>query len=198
MEFKFTEPTGNVINVPLERWIWGVVYKPTPEQIKAAEEATQLRKKDFTAELQIKETELRRSGKSTPEAIEQLRWDYQPLIHTPVEPEMDEIHQFDDVAGQYHQIKEIDQSRPILMFSMYKPGTDQRIDLVMPEGAKIYHKYVNVVLSAATAEESRYRVYCFGFGKPDGKGFFNYIMPDDTIVQADTPDLNLTAWGLVK
>ena len=43
-----------------ERWVWGVIYEPTQEQIKAAEEATEKRNAEIKEEMRKETKEMRR------------------------------------------------------------------------------------------------------------------------------------------
>lgn len=132
-KWNFTNPdTGELEQVPLERWIWGAVYE------------------DGT-----------------------------------------EMHQFDD-NGVFHRIAEIDQSK-VVMWVLYQPQGmgDGRIDFIVPteeDGTRkecaLIHKYRNIIFAANTPEERRERIYIFGFKLKGQKSFYNYVMPNGTIVQS--------------
>jgi len=91
-----------------------------------------------------------------------------------------ELHQFDDL-GIFHQIGEVDQAK-VRMFSLYEPHGKGRIDLIVPEGAKLVHKYKWYVFDAATPHESRKKVYVFGY-KLGNDTHLSFVKPDNTIIQ---------------
>ena len=111
-----------------------------------------------------------------------------------------ELHQFDD-NGIFHRVGEIDQKR-VVMWVLYQPKGkgDGRIDFIIPredvpedapEGTigalkevALIHKYKNVVLNAASPQESRHRVVVFGFKIRGQRSVYNYIMPSGTIIQS--------------
>ena len=108
-----------------------------------------------------------------------------------------EFHQFDD-NGNFHRIGEIEQSK-VVMWVLYQPKGDGRIDFVVPreEDGKLkevalIHKYRNIVLEAGTPRETRHRIYIFGYKLKGQKSFYNYVMPSGTIVQSteDNPALS--------
>jgi hypothetical protein len=107
-----------------------------------------------------------------------------------------EIHQFEvtpEGRGVFHRVGEVDQSR-IKLWVLFKPGTEKRIDIVLPKGAKIIHKYRKYRLDIGTIAERCETVYIFGY-KYKGKEYLNFIMPNDTIIQSDK-DIQLTQFGL--
>lgn len=132
-KYNFTNPAGEVIQIDLERWIWGVVFK------------------DGT-----------------------------------------EMHQFTD-EGVFHQIGEVDQSQ-VTMFTLYQPEGmgDGRIDFIVPvdeetgelKEVSLIHKYRNIVFDAATPEEKRHRIYIFGWKLKGQTPIYNFVLPNDTIVQS--------------
>jgi len=109
-----------------------------------------------------------------------------------------ELHQFDD-NGIFHRIGEIDQSK-VSMWVLYQPQGmgDGRIDFIVPreedgtlKDCALVHKYRNIVLEAGTPQETRNRIYMFGFKIKGQKSFYNFVMPNGTIVQSteDNPKL---------
>lgn len=93
-----------------------------------------------------------------------------------------EMHQFDK-DGIFHQIGEVDQSR-VKFFVMYKVGPEnKRVDIYIPEDAKIIHKYRNFCFNFGTPKEFKARIYVFGY-KRGNATHLNYIMPDDNIIQS--------------
>lgn len=97
-----------------------------------------------------------------------------------------ELHQFDN-AGIFHRIAEVDQSK-VALWCLYQPGADKRgrIDFVVPEGKEValIHKYRHFILNAGTKEETRKKVYIFGYKVKGGLPHLNFVLPDDRIVQS--------------
>jgi len=107
-----------------------------------------------------------------------------------------ELHQFEDgpECGTFHQFQEIKQDE-VEMFVMIKTGAPwKRIDMVV-EGKQIFHFYRNIILSAATSEERRIKIYCFGWKNKNGETAYHFILPDDRIVISDK-DLDLTKFNI--
>ena len=103
-----------------------------------------------------------------------------------------ELHQFDD-NGVFHRIGEIDQSK-VSMFVLYQPEGkgDGRIDFIVPKDedgnlkeVALIHKYRNIVFQAGTAEETRRRIYIFGYKVKGQSPHYNFVMPNGTIVQSN-------------
>lgn len=98
-----------------------------------------------------------------------------------------EMKQFGD-DGVFHQFQEIRQE-DVDVFVMYKLDDPQkRIDMDV-RGKQIFHFYRNFVFGAGTPNETRAKVYCFGWTEKTGWGRYEekkevccYIMPDDRIV----------------
>lgn len=102
-----------------------------------------------------------------------------------------ELRQF-DLDGNFHQVGEIDQER-LYLFSMYQiKDPSKRIDLIVPNGAKIIHKYRHI---RPYYKEEFLKVYLFGYKKGDHYAY-HAILPDDRIVIADTNDMNLELFNL--
>lgn len=110
-----------------------------------------------------------------------------------------ELHQFDE-RGVFHQIKEIDQDN-VAMWVLYKSesvnGTE-RIDIVLPtdQSFKLIHKYRNFIFNANTPEQKKVRVYMFGYHIKGDRPRYNFIMPNDTIVQSHTDQVQLSTMGI--
>lgn len=104
-----------------------------------------------------------------------------------------ELHQFDG-ENRFHQIGEVVQDN-VKMFTLYQPNMEKRIDLIVPEGARLIHKYRHYVMNASTAAEQRYKVYVFGY-KIGEHYHYNFIMPSDVIIQSTTDDIPLSSYGL--
>ena len=106
-----------------------------------------------------------------------------------------ELHQFGD-KGDFHQIAEIEQDN-VRLFVLYQTGDmTKRIDIVLPEGAKIIHKYRNFIFNHGQADEKHVRVYIFGYRKDGQHSHFNFVMPDGRIIQSDTDVIKLTDFKL--
>lgn len=107
-----------------------------------------------------------------------------------------EFHQFDK-DGVFHQIKEIEQEH-VKLWTLYKVGPEnKRIDIVLPEGAKIIHKYKrygDFNKDGSQDKAGEITVYVFGY-KTGDRCFYNYILPDDRIVQSSEEE-QLTNFGL--
>lgn len=127
------------------------------------------------------------------EEVELERWVWGVIYN-----DSTELHQFDN-NGVFHQIGEIDQSR-VLMFRMYKPaghGDSPRdiIDLIIPKGAKLIHKYRNVHAHYFKNFSDTVKVYMFGY-KLDNHYHYNFILPDDRIVQSTVENVDLPKFNL--
>jgi hypothetical protein len=96
------------------------------------------------------------------------------------------MRQFDD-DGKYTFIGEVDQSQ-VVMFTMYRlDAEDTRIDIIVPEGAKLIHKQRKISISGPNMFQ---RVYMFGY-KYKGNHHFNYIMPSGQVVQSVEDNVHL-------
>ena len=97
-----------------------------------------------------------------------------------------ELHQFAD-GGVFNRIGTIDQSK-VAMFTLYNPEGhgDGRIDILIPADKEValIHKYRNVVFNAGSPEETRRRIYIFGYKVKGGLPHYNFVMPNGTIVQS--------------
>lgn len=107
-----------------------------------------------------------------------------------------ELHQFDD-NGNFHQLAEIDQ-KEVKLWVLYKPDDPhKRIDFVVPEGARLIHKYRNV---RPAHLDYFIKVYMFGYrtgkNENDFKYHFNFILPDDRVVQSTVDNIDLTLLNL--
>jgi len=110
------------------------------------------------------------------------------------------IHQFDS-QGVFHQVGEIVQEN-VKLWVLYKVGPEnKRIDINLPAGARLIHKYKRYVFNAAElndgdkSKEKRTTVYVFGY-KVGDRFHFNYILPDDRIVQS-TEEIPLTEYDIM-
>ncbi len=106
-----------------------------------------------------------------------------------------ELKQFGD-DGVFHYVGEIVQEN-VALFVMYKPADPtKRIDVLVPEGGRIIHKYKNVHAHYFKKFEDVARVFMFGF-KIGSHYSYNFILPDDRMVvsaveNVDLPNFNLT------
>lgn len=118
-----------------------------------------------------------------PETIERERWAWEALY-----ADGSRLQQFDE-TGKFHQFREIGQG--VAVFSLYKPDDkDKRIDIALPGGAEPIHLYRNFVFNSSTPDEFKARVYVFGY-KHNGHTHYNFILPDDRVVQATTDQILL-------
>jgi hypothetical protein len=97
-----------------------------------------------------------------------------------------ELHQYDIHTKLFHSITEVDLGN-VEMLTMYctydNENMEKRLDLIVPEGAKIFHFYRQTVLEHGTENETKFTIYVFGY-KRDGKAHYNYILPNDKVVQS--------------
>jgi len=110
-----------------------------------------------------------------------------------------EFHQFevelaDPDNSVFHRVGEIKQEE-VALFVMISADRTRRLDIVVPEGAKLVHKYKNYVFNTGTEMERRERIYMAGI-KKDGHGVFNYILPNGTIVQSNNEDETISNFGI--
>ena len=95
------------------------------------------------------------------------------------------LNQFDDKDDLFHQFAEIDQSR-LKSFRMFSDQNPVGFSLAFsPTTMKLIHFYRHVVLNYGTADEQRYKIYCFGYEKKDGSKadpYLLFILPDDSVV----------------
>ena len=100
------------------------------------------------------------------------------------------LKQFGD-DGIFHQFKEIEQDK-LHTFQMVCPDSLVVLTLLFnPSEMKLIHFYRNVVLNVATPQETKHRIYCFGYEKNiKGKTYkhISMIMPDNGLVVTDDPD----------
>jgi len=121
------------------------------------------------------------------------------------------LNQFEVKAdeGFFHQVKEIDQPN-VKKFILAKAGGGQSICILPPKGAKLIHKYRIINMQVAKAKTLSTKVYMFGYmvkapwsgdlsdAKKKSIYFLNYVLPNDTVIQSDDPDLNLVKEGFIK
>ncbi len=131
-----------------------------------------------------------REGKKEDVAVEKWIWGV-------VYKDGTELLQFETKGdeGVFHQIGEVDQSE-VKRFILAKAQGGQSICILVPEGAKLIHKYKNDVF-LLSKEKISCRTYVFGYKLKD-QYFLNYVLPNDTIVQSNDPNLRLTDEGFIK
>lgn len=84
--------------------------------------------------------------------------------------------------GIFHQFAEVKQEGVEVMI-MYETGESRRrFDMYLKTGMKIFHFYRNFIFKAASAEEARARVYCFGWKSAEGASEYHYILPSGNMM----------------
>lgn len=186
----FDKEKNKEIEVPEERWGWGVIYLPTLEACIVADRLT----KERNAELKEKRNQAIKQaniqGVLALKRKEIYNW-YNKEVSRPIEPFRDEFHQFDD-RGRFHRISEIDQDR-IYIASLYNlKDMSKRIDIPFRQGMKFIHKYVSVRPAGETEFK---KAYLFGY-KYKGQEHLSYVLPDDRVVMAPDQEVDLTRLGI--
>lgn len=103
------------------------------------------------------------------------------------------LEQFDK-EGIFHQIGEVKQEN-VAVFTMRKID-GKMIHIAIPEGAKIIHKYRNYIMNFGSPEEKRERIFIFGYKKDNSHSHFNFILPNDDIIESDNENVPLTWFNL--
>lgn len=181
---------GEETEVVAERWSWGVLYRPTEEAIKRSELEMKKRNEILEAERKARIDKV----KKDPAAIQNLNNYFDVLVDQPMQIEQGELHQFQE-DGSFHQFAEINQDE-VELFSMFRlDDMSQRFDM-LTQGKQIFHFYRHTIFSAATPEERRAKVYCFGWkDKETGATAYHYILPNDRLVISDK-DIDITKFGI--
>jgi len=175
------------------RWVWGAIYKPTDAQIAAAEEATERKKQELQDELvrvsDMAEDDMPNKAKR----MEEIKTEMQ----IPVEPEQDEIRQYDP-DGTFHSITDVDLDR-VDKFVMHRwDDITERVIVPVRENMKIFHVYKNFHDMRWNDANTTARVFCFGFEMEDlNRSVYYYILPDDTVILSDSPDIDLAQYNLI-
>lgn len=99
------------------------------------------------------------------------------------------LKQFDD-SGLFHQFCEIDQSR-LAVFKMVSSQFDCSYTLLFEKGMKLIHYYENFIINANTPDESRTRVYCFGYQKNKEKLIMAITPSGELVVTNDITKLQI-------
>lgn len=195
MEYKFLDPEkGEEIIIPVERWVWGVVYKPTQAQLDRSKIETEKRNMVLKAELNQRIKAMKSEGRNQKD-IDTLTTEYEVTMSIPAGLERDELHQFGN-DGKFHRIGEIDQDR-IEMASFYfydDYSMKKRIDIPFRPGMKLIHKYRNIKPSG---HKNFIKVYMFGY-KYEGMHTIFFILPDDRIIVCPDDQLDLTRFDLTN
>jgi len=124
----------------------------------------------------------------TGEQVDEERWAWGVVYE-----DNTELLQFNP-DGSFHQIGEVNQEA-VKLFVMYKPSDpSKRIDLIVPQGAKIIHKYRNI---KPYYLDDFVKVYLFGYKKGDQYAY-HFILPDDRMVISDVDNVNLELFKLSK
>lgn len=191
MQYDFKNSEGQIEKVDVERWSWGVVYKPTAEAIATAEKELKERNEKLEKEM----TERIEKAKKDPRAVKNLKDYFENELSKPVPIFKEELQQFSFEGNIFHQFKEIRQD-DVEMFVMFKPeDISKRFDVVCQGKVQYFHFYRNFVLMAKTKNEERKKIYVFGW-KSEGKAVYHYILPDDRMVIADHDINNLTNFNI--
>lgn len=195
METRFTftdKDTGEVVEVAPERWVWGVIYRPTEAQINASRIATEARDKVLIEERDKRLADMRARGVDTKD-IATLEGEFDVLMMRPAGLVCDELHQFAS-DGSFHQIGEVDQERVQLASLYYFDDYDmkKRIDIPFRPGMKLIHKYRNI---KPAGHKEFIKCYMFGY-KYEGQTSLFFVLPDDRIIVAPADDVDLTMFDL--
>jgi len=108
-----------------------------------------------------------------------------------------ELHQF-DAQGIFHQVKEI-AWEDVALFCIFKPeGADtERIDIVVQPEMQMFYYYTNTN-AWYNGLNNFSHIYTYGW-KDKGEGgrvVYNFILPDDRIVQSNCENIDLTKFKL--
>ena len=184
--------------IPPERWVWGVIYNPTDAQIEAARNETEARNAVLKEELRA-ETKLMRQ-KSVPQVeITALVKDYEARMSIPVEPECDELHQYDD-QGFYHQIGEVEQER-VREFCVYRLGEIGSGNMFImrfdPECMRLVYLYKRFHYQGWSDINKTVRIPVFGYNKGDQMHRIA-ILPDDRFIMTDRDVFNFDLYGIIE
>ena len=106
-----------------------------------------------------------------------------------------ELHQFDK-DGNFHRLAEINQ-KEVELFTMYESEGTGRYDIVMPEGARIIHKYRNI---RPFYMDKFVKVYMFGYrtGKKEFEYHYHFILPDDRMIISNADNIDLAKFELQR
>ena len=200
MKFIYTNEKKEEVEATLEKWAWGVVYKPTEEQITEAKRLSIQRRDELTIERNQKLKEARERGDSK-EDIEMITKLYEHTIEQNCIPKQDELKQFEVLGeeGKFHRFAEIDQDR-VEVFTMFRTDDEdltKRIDIAVTPGMKLFHFYRQIGLDYQNKENFRkIKIYVFGWKDENRGATYNYILPDDRIIISNKDVENLLAFNI--
>ena len=112
------------------------------------------------------------------EKVSEERWKWRAIYK-----DGSELMQFGR-DGVFHQIGEVDQKN-IKEFVVYNVDLQKKITMVFPSRAKIIYKYKHYIFNEGSKAEYRAMIYEVGY-KLDGRYHYNFILPDDNIVQSNS------------
>lgn len=125
-----------------------------------------------------------KNGKT--ECIKQERWGWAVIYKNNTE-----LKQFDD-NNIFHQIGEVEQEQ-VKMFILYKlEDPSKAIAINILPGMKLIHKYKNI---KPYYFDDFVRVYVLGY-KYNNQYHYNFILPNDEIIQSPSEDIDLTRFNL--
>ena len=99
------------------------------------------------------------------------------------------LNQFDVDRKEYHYIYEIEQEKALVWTLFKLDDITQRIDIVVPEGAKLIHRIRN---HKTKSPDSHTRVWMFGYKTKEGQAHYNFILPGGNVVQSTDFNLDVT------
>lgn len=124
------------------------------------------------------------------EMIDPERWGWGVLYRDDTE-----LHQFDS-EGRFHRFSEIDQER-VKLFCLYRlDDMSKRIDMVIEDGMRFYHKYIGVHANYFPSFQDKVRVYSVGFTSKEGHHSNFFVLPDDRIVISHNRNVDLPQFAL--
>ena len=197
MDFHYIKENGEKIKTEIERWAWGVVYKPTADQIKSAEAETTLRCEELTTLRNTTLKSMRESG-APKVAMDRLAEEFKFKMSQVIQPTQDELKQY-TADGVFHRFSEIDQER-VDIFTMFRVDDEtmiKRIDIEVSPDMQLFHFYRNIGLDYQSKENFRkIRIMLFGWKSKDGGMCYNYILPDDRLITSNKDIVDLLRYEI--
>lgn len=174
-----THPDGSKEQVAPERWGWAAIYHPTEAQLEEAKRLTILQTRDINAQIiELSKQHDAATDDATKAQLEAQIADLKVAKEVGVQPEQSGIQQFAE-DGTFNGIEAVEQDR-VSLFVLYRlDDPSKRIDLVVPRGVRLIHKYRKV---RPYYMQEFLTVYVFGYQIGDIY-HYNYVLPDDRIVQ---------------
>ena len=122
------------------------------------------------------------------EKVEEERWGWAVIYKDDTE-----LKQFDD-TGIFHRIGEVNQEE-VKMYTLYKlEDQSKRIDILVNASMRLIHLYRNI---KPFYMDQFVKVYVFGYKQ--GKQYhYNFILPDDRIIQSSIDNINLETFDLSR